>query len=647
MNNEIEKFYLDGIESKKLTEDFISEALVTGIRCDNADLVRKAACKFYFHKCFYGYSSPMELSIKEMASPEVIKTLVEAGYELSKPCHDLTPLNGTPKELVELWMKTKGITKKEVLQLLATDIGYFFHVIRTNYSCYRIPYDIDSEDKFKPCFWNYLDKWMAEFIELLADENEPEIINSYFGRGIIENSEFRKAFDSLLRLFGQTFSNDDLIWYINIAVNHDNEYAFEKLIEYRPSLIKEVNCYPSSSKKILSAILEACLLVPGTEEGFDAFIPRIAYGNIEKDILTAIACSSYTAHTSEEGKTPLMYAVENEDFPVELYKLLITSPSDVNIQDEDGQTSLHYMAKTDYPECIENLLELGADPFIRDNKGNNVLHTLADNKGMLSIDILGECVSLLPKKLLTMENNKGMTPITLFFQKLTGTEEEPYKKISFNQFLEQHLVAPESLYGNILIGGSVNEMRQKTLELVRGHVFRQLTERGIEYELIADKLPEETVSVLEKLADEGNGNNASSLHLVIIDELYDCLSPELGRQFEYAIHQLDGNTDVLIIAATKFSSADIITDIIQHAFPYRITSIHSSDISSEIFIGEDYAAYITKDEVIIKGFGDNLLLCNLKSDEKANEITEEDSIALSEAERILDKHLAAFKELAK
>lgn len=647
MNNEIEKFYLDGIESKKLTEDFISEALVTGIRCDNADLVRKAACKFHFHKCFYGYSSPMELSIKEMASPEVIKTLVEAGYELSKPCHDLTPLNGTPKELVELWMKTKGITKKEVLQLLATDIGYFFHVIRTNYSCYRIPYDIDSEDKFKPCFWNYLDKWMAEFIELLADENEPEIINSYFGRGIIENSKFRKAFDSLLRLFGQTFSNDDLIWYINIAVSHDNEYAFEKLIEYRPSLIKEVNCYPSSSKKILSAILEACLLVPGTEEGFDAFIPRIAYGNIEKDILTAIACSSYTAHTSEEGKTPLMYAVENEDFPVELYKLLITSPSDVNIQDEDGQTSLHYMAKTDYPECIENLLELGADPFIRDNKGNNVLHTLADNKGMLSIDILGECVSLLPKKLLTMENNKGMTPITLFFQKLTGTEEEPYKKISFNQFLEQHLVAPESLYGNILIGGTVNEMRQKTLELVRGHVFRQLTERGIEYELIADKLPEETVSVLEKLADEGNGNNASSLHLVIIDELYDCLSPELGRQFEYAIHQLDGNTDVLIIAATKFSSADIITDIIQHAFPYRITSIHSSDISSEIFIGEDYAAYITKDEVIIKGFGDNLLLCNLKSDEKANEITEEDSIALSEAERILDKHLAAFKELAK
>ena len=647
MNNEIEKFYLDRIESKKLTEDFIREALVTGIRCDNADLVRKAACKFHFHKCFYGYSSPLEFAIKEMASAEVIKTLIEAGYGLSKPYHDLTPFNGTSKELVELWMETTGITKEEALQLLATDIGYFFHVIRTDYSCCRIPYDIDSEDKYKPCFWNYLDEWMADLIKLLADENESEIMKSCFGRDIIENSEFRKAFDSLLRLFGQTFSNDDLIWYINIAVSCDNEYAFEKLIKYRPSLIKEVNCYPSSSKKILSAILEAGLLVPGTEEGFDAFIPRIAYGNIEKDFLTAIAHSSYTAHTSEEGKTPLMYAVENDDYPVELYKLLVTSPDDVNIQDEDGQTALHYMAKTDYPECIENLLELGADPFIWDNKGNNALHTLAENKKMLSIDILGECVSLLPKKLLTMENNQGMTPITLFFQKLTGTEEELYKRILFNQFLEQHLATPESLKGNILIGGSSNETRQKIHELVKEHVFRQLAERGIEYELIADKPPEEIVDVLEKLADEGNENSTSWPHLVIIDELYDCQSPELGRRFEYAINRLNKNTDVLIIAATKFSSADIITDIIQNTFPNRITALQSSDISSEIFLGNDDAAYIGKNEIIIKGFGDDLLLCNLESDEKECEKTAEDSIVIAEAERILDKHLAAFKELAK
>ena len=107
------------------------------------------------------------------------------------------------------------------------------------------------------------------------------------------------------------------------------------------------------------------------------------------------------------------------------------------------------------------------------------------------------------------------------------------------------------------------------------------------------------------------------------------------------------NTDVLIIAATKFSSADIITDIIQNTFPNRITALQSSDISSEIFLGNDDAAYIGKNEIIIKGFGDDLLLCNLESDEKECEKTAEDSIVIAEAERILDKHLAAFKELAK
>ena len=647
MNNEIEKFYLDGIESKELTEDFIGEALVTGIRCDNADLVRKVAGKKLIHRSFYGHSSPLAFAIKEMASNEVIEALVKAGYKLSKPCRDLTPFNGPPQELVKMWMETNGKTKEEALQLLVVDIGYFFHVIRTDYSCYRIPYDIDPEDKYKPCFWNYLDEWMSDFIRLLADENEYVIIDSYFGRSIIENSEFKKAFDVLFELFGQTFSNDDLIWFINIAVSHDNEYAFEKLVEYYPSLIKEVNCYPSSSQKILSSIFDAGLLIPGTEEGFDAFIPRIAYGEIEKDILTAIVHPSYTARTTEEGKTPLMYAIEDDDFPVELYKLLITSSDDLNIQDEDGQTALHYMAKTDYPECIENLLELGADPFITDNKGNNVLHTLAGNKEMLSLDIMGECVSLLPKKLLIMENIKGITPITLFFQKLTGTEEEPYKKISFNQFLEQHLVAPESLHGNILIGGSVNEMRQKTLELVRGHVIGQLTNREIEYELIAAKSPEETVSMLERLANEGDENSTSSLHLVVIDELYECQSPELGMRFEYATNRLDGNRNVLIIAASKYSSSDIITDIIQQAFPYRIMSLQSSALNSEIFIGEDYAAYIVKDEILIKGFGDDLLLSNLESDIKASEKADKDSIVLSKAERILDKHLVAFKELAK
>ena len=631
MNRKIEKHYIDRIAENQ-TEEFIREALVTGIRNDNVDLIRKATEKISIQGSFYGYSSPLEFAIKEMASAEVIKALVKAGYEL-KLCYDLTPFDGSPQELVEMWMKTNEKTKAEAMQCLAIDIKYFFHVITTDYSYYRIPYDIDSEDRYKPCFWDYLDEWMSDFIRLLSDEKSSEIMDFHFCRSIIVHPELKKAFGVLFEVLGKTFSDEDLHWFINFTVSCDNEYAFKKLIEYRASLMKEVNYYPYTSKKILSELFNAGLLIPGTDEGFNAFISLLSYGKPDKDIISSIAHPSYSRRTDEDGVTPLMYAVKNEDFPVELYKLLITSPSDVNIQDEYGQTALHYMAKTDYPECIEDLLELGADPFITDNKGNNVLHILAENKERLSIDIIADCISLLPEKLLIMENNKGITPITLFFQKLTGTEKEPYRKLTFPQFLEQYLVTPESLNGNILIGGSVSEMRLKTLELVRDHVIRQIVEREIKFEFIAAN-PEAIVPILEKLADEENENSTSYLHLFIIDELYDCQSPEFGRRFEYAINRLNKNADVLIIAATKFSSADIITDIIQHAFPYRITSKQSSDLNSKIFIGEDYAAYIGQEDVIIKGFDDDLLLSNLKSDGKENEETDEDSIVLTEAERI-------------
>lgn len=646
MNREIEKYYIDRIAENQ-TEEFIREALATGIRYDNADLIKKATEKISIQGSFYGYSSPMEFAIKEMASAEVIKALVEAGYELSKPCHDLTPFDGSPRKLVGLWMETNGKTKEEALQLLAVDIGYFFHVIKTDYSCYRISYDIDADDRCKPCFWNYLDEWLSAFIRLLAENKNLEIVDAYFVRSIIVNEELRKSFDTFFDLFSSDLSDDDLSWHVNIAVADDNEYVFEQLINHRPELLNRIDCYPSRSKMILKCLFDNGILLPGTDEGFNAFIPRIAFGENDKEILFAIAHPSYATRTSEEGKTSLMYAIENKDFPVELYKLLIASPEDVNMQNEDGMTALHYMAKTDYPECIEDLLELGVDPFITDNKGNNVLHILAENKERLSIDIMADCISFLPKKLLIMENNKGITPITLFFQKLTGTEKEPYRKLTFSQFLEQYLVSLESLNGNILIGGSVSEMRLRTLELVKEHIISQLIDRGIDYELIAGKSAEETVSILENLAKGEDETDTSYLPLVVIDELYDCQSLELGKRFEYAILQLDGNDNVLIIAASKLSSADIITDIIQHAFPYRITSKQSSDLNSKIFIGEDYAAYIGQDEVIIKGFSDDLLLSNLKSDGKENEETDVDSIVLAEAERILDKHLSAFKELAK
>ena len=67
MNKEIELFYLDRIDDDQLPGDFIREALITGIRCDNAELVKKAAGEKLIQGSFYGYSSPLEFAINEMA----------------------------------------------------------------------------------------------------------------------------------------------------------------------------------------------------------------------------------------------------------------------------------------------------------------------------------------------------------------------------------------------------------------------------------------------------------------------------------------------------------------------------------------------------------------------------------------------------
>ena len=648
MNKEIEKFYLDGIDSEDLTEDFIREALVTGIRCDNAELVRKTTGKMHFSGAFYGYSSPMEFAVKDKASVEVLRVLQSAGYSLQKH-FDFNPFNGSPENIIELIEEnTNG---KDGLVEFAADVDYFFNVIKTDYSCYRIPYDVGAEDRYKPCFWNYLDDWLSRFIKLLAESKVRKLFDSHFAKSIICNEELEKSFDTMFVLFSAAFRVNDFVSYINAAVSNDNGHAFYKILQHRPDLIRRVACYPASNRKILSTILDAGILRPGTDNGFNAFISFISDGETDKDILNTIVHPSYSTRIIKGGMTPLMVAVKNKDFPVELYKLLVTTPDDANIQDEEGRTALHYIAKTDYPECIEYLLELRADPFITDNKGNNVLHILAENKEMLSIDILGECISLLPQKLLTMKNSKGVTPVDLFFQKLTGTDQEPYKELAFTDFLDQYLTSPESLKGNILIGGADNETRFKLLSIVRQHVIKRLRIRKIIFGVIAERSEKTIVRQLEMLADGILGaklqpNGKPRFYLVIINEIGACQSEELSRRFESSLKRLKEKDNVLIVAATRLSSDDVITDAVKQAFPFRITSLHSSDISSEVFLGIDDAAYINKEEVIVKGFEDDVLLCNLKSDEKENKETD-DSIVLAEAERILEKHLAAFKELAK
>lgn len=97
------------------------------------------------------------------------------------------------------------------------------------------------------------------------------------------------------------------------------------------------------------------------------------------------------------------------------------APPLVNEQDNNGNTPLHYAAKT-YTAFTSNLLDAGADPRIKNNKGNTPLHHLI--RGTWTSDARSEIVGPrreLFERLIALgadiqaRNHRGETPIFNFF----------------------------------------------------------------------------------------------------------------------------------------------------------------------------------------------------------------------------------------
>ena len=53
-----------------------------------------------------------------------------------------------------------------------------------------------------------------------------------------------------------------------------------------------------------------------------------------------------------------------------MVRLLARHSADVNCTDGTGQTALHYAFSCGHGDCVRSLIELGADPCLRDSEGN-------------------------------------------------------------------------------------------------------------------------------------------------------------------------------------------------------------------------------------------------------------------------------------
>ena len=96
-----------------------------------------------------------------------------------------------------------------------------------------------------------------------------------------------------------------------------------------------------------------------------------------------------------------------------LIQILIQNGTDVNIQDNDGDTALHSISFHGHKDCLEVLLKAGADVNIQNNCGNTALHKATINGHKDWVEVLlraGADVNVL--------NNHGET--ALYFASIFG-----------------------------------------------------------------------------------------------------------------------------------------------------------------------------------------------------------------------------------
>ena len=419
MNREIIKFYSGRLRSGNIGKDGLKEAVLAAVRGDDAELLR-SALPLITEDLDWKEEYPSLFAVREMASPSMMDILLNSGYDRIHP--DLNPFNGTPEELLKLMERISGTSRKEALVTLTANIAYFTDVLSADYSCYRIPFNIDPEDIYRPTFFTYLDSWLSDFARLLSEESDVD--SSHLVRAVMKHPQLKDAAAECMALVRKMPERKKkLTWLINTAVSCDNEHAFTLLMELadRKSL-SGMDSYPRSSISILERIFSMNLLIPGTDEGFQAFLDYISSEAADKEneeLLRAIMHPSYCGKKDQYGRNILIRAIMNNDFEPYLYPVLIASGEMMNEKDCDGRTALFHLARTEYPECMEELIAMGADPLATDNEGNNVLHMLIKETAH-TLSIIGHCMSFLPKELLKMRNRNGQTPLDMLSAMLTG-----------------------------------------------------------------------------------------------------------------------------------------------------------------------------------------------------------------------------------
>ena len=430
MNRAITTYYKEMLCNECIPMDAVKEAIYTAIRTEDTHLLELSLSKLAPDEDNWDKNaSPIIFALREMASCDIIRILIEHGYKLPfSP--DLLPWNGSPEDIISLMMNDNGKNKEEVFSYFMYSLCYYLEVIKTDYSGFSVPFSLTSENIYNPCLFSYLNNWLSAFASFL--DNEVACYN-YNGKDIAlliariaQYSELGGALKTFID--SPLFDRSNIGWYLKRAVHEDNEIGFNILSEIADEDdFKKITIYPKSNMNILNKLFERNILIPGTDEAYEAFYKYIALREIDEEeecVLRAIMHHSYGNRRDKHGWTILMRAIHNKDFEPYLYPVLVTSTEELNARDNEGRTALYYLAKSGYPECIKILTGMGTIPFCVDEKGDNVLHVLLSGNKMNTIYDIEYCMGFLPKCLITMKNAEGKTPLDIFRDRLYESKPE-------------------------------------------------------------------------------------------------------------------------------------------------------------------------------------------------------------------------------
>ncbi len=419
MNRNISNFYSKLIDDGAATERDIYDALFAGIRNEDLNLVEKSLGMLPSQAKWDNddYPDPMDFAIDEMASNGIIPLLIDKGYNLDHYPPRLSLFNFSPKDMISFYKKNYP-EKDNPYEEVFIHIIYYLDIYKDEGSCYRVPFNIDSDDEYKPFFTSYIDSWCCNFIDVVCEETIGEVKDKIiwgFFESSVKDADLKNLFIKTRELVKEDMLHKYINLELNMAILHDNELAFDSLLPLADLDNLSFSYYPRNNRRILEKILSLGELIPGTETGFNAFTGYIRCGEIDHEILSRINHSSYCKkQTEEEGMTPLMLAASNKDFPPSDYTLLSSDNSVLEMKDNNGYTALHYAALSNQ-DVLEDLIAMGANPTAKDNNGNNVLHLIAREKDFLEIEL---AMSTLPLSLLEDKNRRGFTPMDVIRKRI-------------------------------------------------------------------------------------------------------------------------------------------------------------------------------------------------------------------------------------